>query len=93
MALKHLEAKRHIAGLHLADKTQDPVEPTSFWVNPFGVAWPLLKASDLILVNPEGKVVEGGPVRLLNAAGMIAISPINPNPSRNKMLTPFPQHT
>ena len=49
---------------------QDPVEPTSFWVNPFGVAWPLLKASDLILVNKDGKVVDGGPVRLLNTAGM-----------------------
>lgn len=48
---------------------QDPVHPDHFWVNPFGVAWPLLKASDLILVNPEGKVVDGGPCRLLNAAG------------------------
>jgi len=47
---------------------RDPVEPTSFWVNPFGVAWPLLKASDLILVNADGKVVDGGPVRLLNTA-------------------------
>ncbi|KAI9737206.1 MAG: hypothetical protein M1818_005738 [Claussenomyces sp. TS43310] len=47
---------------------KDPVEPTSFWVNPFGVAWPLLKASDLILVNKEGDVVEGGPVRVLNRA-------------------------
>lgn len=47
---------------------RDPVEPTSFWVNPFGVAWPLLRASDLILVNKDGKVVEGGPVRLLNTA-------------------------
>ncbi|PMD50693.1 arad-like aldolase/epimerase [Hyaloscypha bicolor E] len=47
---------------------RDPVEPTSFWVNPFGVAWPLLKASDLIRVNAQGKVVDGGPCRLLNAA-------------------------
>lgn len=47
---------------------RDPVEPTSFWVNPFGVAWPLLKASDLILVDHEGTVVDGGPVRLLNTA-------------------------
>ncbi|KAH6999335.1 class II aldolase and Adducin domain-containing protein [Ilyonectria destructans] len=47
---------------------RDPVEPTSFWVNPFGVAWPILKASDLIRVNSEGKIVEGGPVKLLNAA-------------------------
>jgi ribulose-5-phosphate 4-epimerase/fuculose-1-phosphate aldolase len=50
-------------------RIKDPVEPTSFWVNPFGVAWPLLKASDLIRVNEEGKVIDGGPVRLLNTAG------------------------
>lgn len=53
---------------------QDPVEPTSFWVNPFGVAWPLLKASDLILVNKDGKVVDGGPCRLLNTAGRLVTS-------------------
>jgi len=47
---------------------RDPVEPDSFWVNPFGVAWPLLKASDLIRVNRDGKVVDGGPCRMLNAA-------------------------
>jgi len=47
---------------------RDPVEPTSFWVNPFGVAWPLLKASDLIRVDASGKVVDGGPCRLLNTA-------------------------
>ncbi|TVY32825.1 4-hydroxy-3-prenylphenylpyruvate oxygenase/4-hydroxy-3-prenylbenzoate synthase [Lachnellula occidentalis] len=47
---------------------RDPVDPTSFWVNPFGVAWPLLKASSLILVNSSGKVIDGGPVRLLNTA-------------------------
>ncbi|KAK2011342.1 class II aldolase and Adducin domain-containing protein [Colletotrichum eremochloae] len=47
---------------------RDPVEPDTFWLNPFGVAWPLLKASDLIRVNAEGKVVDGGPVKLLNTA-------------------------
>jgi len=47
---------------------RDPVEPTSFWVNPFGVAWPLLKSSDLIRVDSSGKIVDGGPVRLLNQA-------------------------
>jgi ribulose-5-phosphate 4-epimerase/fuculose-1-phosphate aldolase len=62
---------------------QDPVEPTSFWVNPFGVAWPLLKASDLIRVNAEGKVVEGGPCRLLNAAGRISTSRILPTPGKD----------
>jgi len=47
---------------------RDPVEPTNFWVNPFGVAFSLMKASDLILVNAEGKVIDGGEVRLLNTA-------------------------
>jgi len=50
---------------------RDPVEPRTFWVNPFGVAWPTLKASDLIRVNGSGTVVEGGPVRLLNAAAFM----------------------
>jgi len=47
---------------------RDPVDPSTFWVNPFGVAFSLIKASDLILVNHEGKVIDGGPVRLLNTA-------------------------
>jgi hypothetical protein len=39
-------------------------------VNPFGVAWDGLTAEDLILVNKDGKVVDGGASgRLLNAAG------------------------
>ncbi|KAH8807817.1 class II aldolase/adducin N-terminal [Xylogone sp. PMI_703] len=63
---------------------RDPVDPTSFWVNPFGVAWPLLKASDLIRVNSEGKVVEGGECRLLNtAAYMIHHAVHNARPDVN----------
>lgn len=37
-------------------------------MNPFGVQWSTLKQSDLILVDSTGKVVDGGPVRLLNTA-------------------------
>jgi len=47
---------------------RDPVDPHAFWVNPFGVAFSLIKSSDLILVDHSGKVVDGGPVRLLNTA-------------------------
>jgi len=47
---------------------RDPVEPTSFWVNPFGVSWKRLRASDLIRINAAGDIVDGGPVRLLNQA-------------------------
>jgi ribulose-5-phosphate 4-epimerase/fuculose-1-phosphate aldolase len=47
---------------------RDPVDPHSFWVNPFGLAFSMIKASDLILVNHDGKVIDGGPNRLLNQA-------------------------
>ena len=50
---------------------RDPVDPTSFWVNPFGVAFALIKRSDLIHVDHKGKVIGGGPVRLLNAAAFM----------------------
>ena len=47
---------------------RDPVDPHQFWVNPFGMAFSQIKSSDLILVNHEGKVIDGGPNRLLNQA-------------------------
>lgn len=47
---------------------RDPVDPHSFWVNPFGLAFSLIKKSDLILVDHDGKVIDGGPNRLLNTA-------------------------
>jgi len=47
---------------------RDPVEPDTFWVNPFGVAFSLINASDLIRVNGKGEVIDGGSCRLLNTA-------------------------
>ena len=47
---------------------RDPVDPTTFWVNPFGVAFSMMRRSDLIQVDHSGKVINGGEVRLLNAA-------------------------
>ncbi|MEB1807475.1 MAG: class II aldolase/adducin family protein [Bacillaceae bacterium] len=38
---------------------RDPGEKDHFWVNPFGMHFSQIKASDLILVNHEGDVVEG----------------------------------
>jgi ribulose-5-phosphate 4-epimerase/fuculose-1-phosphate aldolase len=39
---------------------RDPVEPDTFWVNPFGVPFAHVRQSDLIRVNHSGDVVEGG---------------------------------
>ena len=38
---------------------RDPERTDCFWVNPFGLDFSLIRASDLVLVNHEGKVVEG----------------------------------
>ena len=46
-------------------------------MNPFGVSFSLIKASDLILVNEEGHVIDGGPVRLLNSAAYMIHSAIH----------------
>ena len=50
---------------------RDPVDPTTFWVNPFGVAFSLMKRSDLIQVDHDGKIVGGGPIKLLNTAAFM----------------------
>src|SRR3979490_3120157 len=39
---------------------RDPERLDHFWVNPFGMYFGHIRASDLILVNHEGEVVEGG---------------------------------
>jgi ribulose-5-phosphate 4-epimerase/fuculose-1-phosphate aldolase len=38
---------------------RDPEKLDHFWVNPFGVHFGLIRASDLLLVNDRGEVVEG----------------------------------
>jgi ribulose-5-phosphate 4-epimerase/fuculose-1-phosphate aldolase len=45
-----------VAG-HLTGR--DPEHPDLFWVNPLGLSFGLICASDLILVDRNGKVVEG----------------------------------
>ena len=38
---------------------RDPERPDHFWVNPFGMHFAHIRASDLLLVNEAGEVVEG----------------------------------
>ena len=56
---------------------RDPVEPDTFWVNPFGVGFGMMKKSDLIRVDEDGKILEGGPVRLLNASAFLIHSAVH----------------
>ncbi|KAL8953203.1 MAG: hypothetical protein Q9222_000938 [Ikaeria aurantiellina] len=56
---------------------RDPVQPDTFWVNPFGVAFSMIKKSDLIQVDEEGNIIDGGEVRLLNAAAFMIHSAVH----------------
>ncbi|KAI5204580.1 arad-like aldolase/epimerase [Aureobasidium subglaciale] len=58
---------------------RDPVNPETFWVNPFGfsVAFALINKSDLIHVNEEGEIIGGGETRLLNTAAFMIHSAIH----------------
>ncbi|KAF8518472.1 class II aldolase/adducin N-terminal [Gautieria morchelliformis] len=48
---------------------RDPVKPGHYWMNPVCVAYSSIKASDLVLVDPEGYVTEDGAQLPINAAG------------------------
>jgi ribulose-5-phosphate 4-epimerase/fuculose-1-phosphate aldolase len=38
---------------------RDPERTDCFWVNPFGMDFGRIRVKDLVLVNPEGEVIEG----------------------------------
>src|SRR6202035_951687 len=54
---------------------RDPEFPDRFWVNPFGRSWRLLRASNLLLVDLDGAIVEGDGE--LNAAAFAIHSEIH----------------
>lgn len=47
---------------------RDPVQPDTFWINPLGVHFGLLKASDMVHVDEDGNVI-GGSKNSVNVAG------------------------
>ena len=56
------------AGLAGHFTARDPILTDHFWVNPLGMAFRTIRASDLLLVNPVGEVVEGD--GLVNLSGV-----------------------
>mgnify|MGYP000918842429 FL=1 len=57
---------------------RDPEFPDRFWVNPFGLDFSMLKASDLICVDHTGEIVVGD--RPLNAAASAIHSQVQAAP-------------
>ena len=47
---------------------RDPEHTDSYWVNPFGMHFSLIRSSDLVRVDHDGNVVEGG--RAVNGAAV-----------------------
>ncbi|WOO76428.1 class II aldolase/adducin head domain-containing protein [Vanrija pseudolonga] len=75
--MAHENLAEGVAG-HLTSR--DPVDPECFWVNPFGLHFSRMTASDLLLVDHHGKVVGGGkPGRgqIYNAAAFVIHSAIH----------------
>ena len=43
---------------------RDPVDPDTFWINPLGRHFGMMRVSDLVQVTMSGKIVGGNKVRL-----------------------------
>lgn len=56
---------------------QDPVEPHTMWVNPFGQAFSHMRRSDLLRIDYDGHVLEGGPNKLVNRAAILIHSAVH----------------
>ncbi|MEU9701668.1 class II aldolase/adducin family protein [Streptomyces sp. NPDC047981] len=54
---------------------RDPEDPDAFWVNPFGMSFSQIKASDLILVDHQGTVLVGN--RPVNRAAFVIHSQVH----------------
>lgn len=48
---------------------RDPVDPTTFWINPLGVHFMQLTPEDMIQVDEDGNIVGGNTKGTVNAAG------------------------
>ncbi|VEU19460.1 DEKNAAC100758 [Brettanomyces naardenensis] len=56
---------------------RDPVNPKTFWINPLGVHFSLIKASDMIQVDGDGNIIGGNTRGTINAAGFAIHSAVH----------------
>lgn len=64
----HFGLNEGIAG-HIT--VRDPIEPDTFWVNPFGVDFNRINKSDLLRVDHQGNILDHGKVKVLNKAAFL----------------------
>lgn len=59
------------------DAIADPILKDHFWMNPFAKHFSTIKASDLVLLDADGYVVDGGAQLPVNEAGFLIHSEIH----------------
>jgi len=77
LAFRVFARKDYTEGMSGHISVRDPENPHAFWTNPLGVHFGMLKASDMILVDYEGKAIGGNMSRPANAAGFLIHSSVH----------------
>jgi ribulose-5-phosphate 4-epimerase/fuculose-1-phosphate aldolase len=76
-AFRVFARKGYTEGMSGHISVRDPENPHTFWTNPLGKHFAMLKASDMVLVNYDGNVVGGNTSRPANAAGFLIHSAVH----------------
>ncbi|KAF2799685.1 class II aldolase/adducin domain-containing protein [Melanomma pulvis-pyrius CBS 109.77] len=76
-AFRVFARKGYTEGMSGHISVRDPEHPHTFWTNPLGKHFATLKASDMVLVDYDGKVVGGNKTRPANAAGFLIHSAVH----------------
>ncbi|KAF2159339.1 hypothetical protein M409DRAFT_60921 [Zasmidium cellare ATCC 36951] len=77
IAFRVFARKGYTEGMSGHISVRDPENPHTFWTNPLGRHFGLLKASDMILVDYDGKAIGGNMSRPANAAGFLIHSAVH----------------
>jgi ribulose-5-phosphate 4-epimerase/fuculose-1-phosphate aldolase len=76
-AFRYLSKQGYDEGLAGHISLRDPQHPDRFWINPLCKAFSCMKASDLVLVNEQGEILQGGNQVPINPAGFCIHSAIH----------------
>lgn len=76
-AFRHWSRSNYVEGMSGHISVRDPEHRDAFWTNPLGVHFGLLKASDMILVDHDGKYLGGNARRPPNKAGFLIHSAVH----------------
>ncbi|KAK4544091.1 hypothetical protein LTR36_004589 [Oleoguttula mirabilis] len=77
LAFRVFARKGYTEGMSGHISVRDPEHPHTFWTNPLGRHFGLLKASDMILVDYDGNAIGGNMSRPANAAGFLIHSAVH----------------